>query len=129
LLQGNLRKSVIVIDDDKDTAEIFSEYLSMHGFDILGIGHNGKSALELYEKLRPEIVFLDSMMPEYDGLYGLEMIKSLDPDAKIIMVTADVSDISRRKMLALGAASIIYKPFELGQIIRAINGLSGVHTG
>lgn len=116
-MSDHFSKTVIVVDDDADNAAVFTEYLSMCDYEVLGVGYNGKSAFELYQKLRPSVVFLDLMMPEYDGLYGLEMIKRFDPHAKVVMVTADVTDNSRAKMLALGVNAIIYKPFEIKDIL------------
>ncbi len=83
--------NVIVIDDDVDTVEVFCEYLEIKDITVVGRGHNGKKAIELYEKLNPDIVLLDVMMPEYDGFYGLAHIKKIKPDAKVIMVTADLT--------------------------------------
>lgn len=116
-MSDNLSKTVIVVDDDSDNVAIFTEYLSMYDFEILGVGYNGKTAFELYQRLRPGVVFLDLMMPEYGGLYGLEMIKRFDPQAKVVIVTADMTDDSRAKMLALGVDAIIYKPFEIKDIL------------
>ena len=116
--------TAIVIDDDPDVAAVFTEYLMMNGIDVLGKGHNGKVAIELYQKFRPDIVFLDLMMSEYDGFYGLQNIKQLDPLAKIVMVTADPTEESSQKMKKLGADMIIYKPFEIDEILSAINRLS-----
>lgn len=115
-MQDNFTKTVMVVDDDKDTADVFAEYLSMYNFSVLGVAHDGRSAFEMYQKLQPEIVFMDLMMPEYDGLYGLEMMKKFNPDTKVVMVTADVTDSSKNKMLALGVDAIIYKPFEIEEI-------------
>jgi len=122
---NNFTKTLIVIDDDVDLTKIFSEYLTIHNFEVLAVGHNGKSAFELYQKLKPEIMLLDLMMPEYDGLYGLEMIKKINPNAKIIMVTADMTKNSKNKMLELGSDAIVYKPFELKEILLTLQKLNG----
>lgn len=116
--------SAIVIDDDPDVAAVFSEYLQINNIEVLGFGHNGKMAVEMYQNLAPDIVFLDLMMPEYDGFYGLEMIKELNPSAKIVMVTADPTEESNRRMKRLGADQIIYKPFEIDEVLAIINKLT-----
>ncbi|MEM4253621.1 MAG: response regulator, partial [Candidatus Nitrosotenuis sp.] len=68
----NEQITAIIVDDEKDMTEVFAEYLKIIDVDVLGIGHNGKDAVDLYKRHRPDIVFLDLMMPEYDGLYALE---------------------------------------------------------
>jgi CheY-like chemotaxis protein len=112
--------SVIVIDDDSDTVEVFCEYLELKGIMVLDRGYNGRDAVELYEKLMPDIVLLDIMMPEYDGFYALENIKKINPDAKVIMVTADLT-YDEKRMMAFNASAVIYKPYEIDRVIETIH--------
>ena len=113
--------TAIIIDDDKGITTVFTEYLQIHGIATLGIGHDGKSTIELYQKTKPDIVFLDVIMPDYDGFYGLEKIKQLDPNARVIMVTADITQETHDRLMSLGANMIIHKPFEIEEIIMVIN--------
>ncbi|AJZ76586.1 response regulator [Candidatus Nitrosotenuis cloacae] len=112
---------VIVIDDDVDTVEVFCEYLEIKDITVVGRGYNGKTAVELYEKYRPDIALLDVMMPEYDGFFGLENIKNINPDAKIIMVTADLTFDTEKKLKDLNASAVIYKPYEIDSVIDTIH--------
>jgi DNA-binding NarL/FixJ family response regulator len=117
--------SVIVIDDDVDTVEVFCEYLEIKEIQVLGRGYDGKDAVELYEKLKPDIVLLDIMMPEYDGFYALENIKKINPEAKVIMVTADLS-YDTEKLGRLKTSAVIFKPYEIDKVIETIH---KVHNG
>ncbi|MEK6931253.1 MAG: response regulator, partial [Thermoproteota archaeon] len=54
--------TAIIIDDDKGITTVFREYLQIHGIATLGVGHDGKSVVELYQKTKPDIVFLDVIM-------------------------------------------------------------------
>src|SRR5574339_729490 len=112
---------VIVVDDDVDTVEVFCEYLEIKEITVLGRGYNGKTAVELYEKHKPDIALLDVMMPEYDGFYALENIKQTYPDAKLIMVTADLTFDTEKKLKDLSAAAVIYKPYEIDSVIETIH--------
>lgn len=112
---------VIVVDDDVDTVEVFCEYLEIKDITVLGRGYNGKTAVELYEKYRPDIALLDVMMPEYDGFFGLENIKNINPDAKVIMVTADLTFDTEKKLKDLNASAVIYKPYEIDSVVDTIN--------
>ncbi|WP_255486576.1 response regulator transcription factor [Candidatus Nitrosotenuis sp. DW1] len=67
--------TAIVIDDDIDTVDVFCDYLEIVNVKVLGRGYNGKEAVELYRKHNPNVVFLDLMMPDYDGFYALEHIR------------------------------------------------------
>jgi DNA-binding response OmpR family regulator len=113
--------TAIIIDDDKGITTVFREYLQIHGIATLGVGHDGKSVVELYQKTKPDIVFLDVIMSNYDGFYGLEKIKQFDPNAKVIMVTADLTQDAHDKLVSLGANMIIHKPFEIEEILMMIN--------
>ena len=113
--------TAIIIDDDQGITTVFTEYLQVHGIATLGIGHDGKSAVELYQKTKPDIVFLDVIMPDYDGFYGLEKIKQFDPNARVIMVTADLTQGTHDRLMSLGANMIIHKPFEIEEILMIIN--------
>ncbi len=113
--------TVIVIDDDVDTVEVFCEYLEIKDITVVGRGHNGKKAIDLYAKLNPDIVLLDVMMPEYDGFYGLAHIKKINPDAKVIMVTADLTYDTEKKLKDLNASAVIYKPYEIDSVIETIH--------
>lgn len=104
--------SSIVIDDDPDTAGVFVDYLGLMGIDVLAVGYNGKDAAELYEAHRPDIVFLDLVMPDYDGFYALERIREYDPQAKVIVVTADITSDTEDRLNQLRPTDIIHKPFD-----------------
>jgi len=105
-----------VIDDDSGIAEMFSELLELMGLDVLAHGHNGDEAISLYMKYRPEMIFTDIMMPGFDGFYGIEKIKEIDPDAKIVAITADISLETERRLNKLNVTAIIYKPFDQNEI-------------
>lgn len=106
-------KTAIVIDDDHDVADSFSEYLELKNINVLDRGYNGKDAVNLYQRLRPDVIFLDVMMPDYSGFYALEMIKQIDPSAIIIATTADRTEETENRLVELGASYIAYKPDEI----------------
>jgi DNA-binding response OmpR family regulator len=116
--------SVIVVDDDRDTVEVFCEYLNIKNIQVLGRGYDGKTAVELYKEHKPDIVLLDVMMPDFDGFYGLEQIRKHDPKAKIIMVTADLTSDTEKKLVELKASAMIYKPYEIDSVIETIDKVS-----
>lgn len=115
---------VIVVDDDRDTVEVFTEYLAIKGIDVVAKGYNGKQAVELYKEHTPDITLLDVMMPEHDGFYGLQNIRRINPNAKVIMVTADLTSDTEKKMHELQASAILYKPYEIDSVVETINKVS-----
>jgi len=109
--------NVIVVDDDHDSAKVFAEYLEIKGINVVGTGYDGKEAVDLFKKLRPDIVILDMLMPEYDGSYAISQIKKEDPNAKIIVVSGYYD---RYKLEEIDVAAIFDKPYNIDEILEAI---------
>ncbi len=112
--------TALVVDDDPDTVEMFSDYLENKGVRVIGKAKDGKEGFELYKKLKPDVIFLDVIMPNYDGFYTLKKIREIDAEAKIIMVTADFSPTTKKKLKELKATDVIYKPYDGKAIDRVI---------
>ncbi|MCE9652502.1 MAG: response regulator [Nitrosarchaeum sp.] len=120
---------VIVVDDDFDTAEVFSEYLMLNNIDVVGKAYNGFEGIKLFEEKKPDIVFSDIWMPKFDGFYLLDNLKSLYPNQKIIMITADLSQETYVKLKESKADALIFKPFRIKQILETINKISEKDSG
>jgi len=112
--------TVIVIDDESDVREVFSEYLSMVDVEVLAKGKQGLEASQLYEKYHPDVVLMDVLMPLYDGVYGLRKIRELDPNAKVIMITASIDSAIQRQLEENGVKAIIWKPYEMDRVLEII---------
>ncbi len=108
---------ILVADDDYNTVDVFSEYLELMGHKVIAKAYDGKQAFELYKNTLPDFVFLDMMMPEYDGFYALERIKKHNSDSHVIAITADLTKDIEEKLEKMGIDAIIYKPFDMDSII------------
>lgn len=115
----NPKFSALVIEDDLDMKDVFVEILQMNNISVIGTGSNGKEAAELYRKLHPDIVFMDILMPTYDGFEGMSAIKKIDPDAKIVIVTGAVLD--PKKIPRNNTTQMVQKPVDMENIISAVN--------
>ncbi len=109
--------SVIVIDDEKDVAEVLCEFLRIKGVEVLGRGNNGQQAAELYEKLNPDIVLMDLVMPKYDGFHGIKKIREQDPNSKIMIISASLTHSYVQQLLEMNVNSISLKPYDLNNIM------------
>lgn len=83
-------------------------------------GKNGAEAVELYKSEKPDLVFMDIVMPEKDGTQALSEITSYDKDAVIIIVSSVGTQEQLKKAIQLGAKDFIQKPFEKNQIMEII---------
>ncbi|WP_268542284.1 response regulator [Candidatus Nitrosotenuis cloacae] len=110
----------IVVDDDKNTTKVFSDILELMGLQIVGQGYNGDDAVSLYEEHRPDIAFIDVIMPQKDGFFALEKIRECDPQAKVVAVTADFTLETQQELENMKISAIIYKPFNPNEIKRVL---------
>lgn len=83
-------------------------------------GKNGAEAVELYKKEKPDLVFMDIVMPEKDGTTALSEIRDFDKEATIIIVSSVGTQDQLKKAIQLGAKDFIQKPFEKNQITEII---------
>lgn len=110
----------IIVDDDELTINVFSELLELIGLQVLGKGRSGSEAVSLFRGHRPDVIFTDIMMPNTDGFYAIKNIKQIDPDAKIVVVTADLTSDTQERLNSMNVSAIIYKPFvhmEIKQVL------------
>jgi len=113
--------SVIVVDDEKDVSEVLCEFLRIKGIEVLGRGRDGQQAIELYQKLNPDIVLMDLVMPNYDGFHGVRKIREYDPDSKIMIISASLTHSYVQQLVEMNVNSISLKPYDLNKIIDLIN--------
>lgn len=106
-----MAKTLLVTDDAAIVREKIKEAARGAGWEIVGEARNGKEAVERYAELRPLAMTIDLVMPEYDGIYALREIIALDPNAKIIVVSAGQKNILK-DAFKLGATDFIVKPFD-----------------
>jgi DNA-binding response OmpR family regulator len=85
--EGGRSMKLLIVDDDTNIQRLYQEELEEEGYDVV-IASTGKDALEMFEKENPDIVTLDILMPDIDGISLLRKMKEKRPDIPIIMSTA-----------------------------------------
>lgn len=102
------KKKILVVDDEIDFAEIAKARLEADNYDVI-VANNGKEALEMVKKDKPDAVLLDVMMPEIDGLSVLKQIRAQNAKIPVFVITA-FSNEERVKIAAkLNASGFILK--------------------
>ena len=110
----------VIADDDKETVKLFSELLQSNGIKVVGKGFNGHDAVFLYQKLKPDVVYLDVTMPVFDGIYALQKIRELNLDAVIIMLADNITLNNEMAMNRLNPSAVIHEPIDINEIIKKI---------
>ena len=115
---------VVIVDDNEDITSVMSDILDIGGFNIVGIGHDGKEAVSLYRKHKPDFIFLDVRMPIMNGIQALKEIKDENSNANVIMITADDGTGIIQELKKLNATAIIVKPFKIETIFETIKNIN-----
>jgi len=123
---GNLRPSVVLVDDSREVRALVRRRLESSGFEVVAEGSDGDEAILLTHRHEPTLLLLDTSMPRVDGLEALPAILALSPLTKVVMFTGfeerDLADHARE----LGAADFIEKSISLDALPdRLLQSLAG----
>ena len=111
---------ILIVDDAAFMRSILRDILKKYGFEVIGEAENGKEAIELYKKLKPDLVTLDITMPELDGISTAKEIISIDENARIIMCSAMGQHAMVIEAIQAGAKDFIVKPFQAEKVVESI---------
>jgi len=117
---------VLVVDDALFMRKMLIDILKKEGFEVCGEAENGKEAIEQYKQLKPDLVTMDIVMPkmdEIDGIGAVKEIMKIDPQAKIIMVSAMGQHVLVVEAIQAGAKDFITKPFQPSRVTEAMKRL------
>jgi two-component system chemotaxis response regulator CheY len=115
--------SVLVVDDALFMRRMLSDILKKEGIEICGEAENGKEAIDKYQQLKPDLVTMDIVMPkieEIDGIDAVKEIMKIDPQAKIIMVSAMGQHSLVVEAIQAGAKDFVTKPFQPSRVVEAV---------
>ncbi len=113
------KNSVVIIDDDRNILELTSLILSKSGFQPY-TADSPNEGFELIFRHSPELVLLDYMMPEMDGLSALQYIKTHFPDTYVVMFTGKGSEEVAVELMKNGASEYILKPFNNSNMVERL---------
>jgi two-component system, chemotaxis family, chemotaxis protein CheY len=119
---------VLIVDDALFMRRMLADILKKEGFEVCGEAENGKEAIDKYKDLRPDLVTMDIVMPkmeEIDGIVAVKEIMKVDPQAKIVMVSAMGQHALVVEAIQAGAKDFIVKPFQPSRVVEAIRRVSG----
>jgi len=109
--------TVLIIDDSDNMRMTIRELVKQNGYSVVGEAGDGKTGIELYKELKPDIVTMDVVMREMNGIETLKQIMAFDADAKVVMVSAMGQELFVRDAIRAGAKGFIVKPFGSQQIM------------
>jgi two-component system chemotaxis response regulator CheY len=117
-------KRLLVVDDAMLMRKMIRDLATEAGWDVVGEARDGQEAIELYESLRPDLVTMDLVMPRVTGIEALRAIRSHDPGARVIVVTALDQKQMLMESIHHGAVDFIVKPFDRSRFLEMMRKLA-----
>ena len=111
-------QTILIVDDEKRLVSLVESYLIQEGYNV-ATAYNGKEALSVAQKEKPDLIILDIMMPEMNG-YEFMRTHRVQQDTPIIMLTAKVEDDDKIIGLELGADDYVVKPFKPRELMARV---------
>ena len=112
---------ILIVDDNDMMRALLRGILRSENYDIIGEVKNGAVALDAIARNKPDIVFLDVIMPEMDGLEALQNIKESNPEIVVIMITGNPSKENVEESIQGGASGFIIKPFNSAKVLDTLS--------
>ncbi|WP_347438405.1 response regulator YycF [Fodinisporobacter ferrooxydans] len=113
-----MKQKILVIEDEMPIAEILNFTLSKEGYDV-NVAYDGEEAIEIAQKVHPDLILLDVMLPKKDGFQVCREIRTFS-DKPIIMLTARDTEVDKVLGLELGADDYVTKPFSSRELLARI---------
>jgi two-component system chemotaxis response regulator CheY len=118
-------KRLLVVDDALFMRKLICGVAAEAGWEVVGEAGNGAEAITLYQQHRPDLVTMDLVMPVMGGLEALRQIRAIDPDARVVVVTALDQKQALMDSIKGGALDFIVKPFERQRVLALLSKLGG----
>ena len=110
-----MKPKILVVDDEPSLRMLMKEYLQSAGYEV-NEASSGLEALKMIAGNKPDLIFLDVIMPQMTGLVVLKKIKELFPEIIIVMITALQEESTAREAIELGAYDYVTKPVDFKRI-------------
>ncbi len=116
-------KRLLIVDDSSVMRRTIEKNLAEYDLEIIGQAANGIEAVEIVKKERPDVVTLDITMPEMDGIACLEEIMKINPETKVMIITALSDKLTGLTALDKGARGFLYKPVSAADLEKSFDKL------
>lgn len=112
---------MMIVDDSEESRFLLKDFLLAHDHDVVAEASDGIEAIEKYYSQKPELVFLDLVIPKLDGLNVLKKLRFQDPTSKIIVITGDDNVEIFQECTNLGVLAFLIKPINFNDVLSAIS--------
>lgn len=124
-----MSKRIMIVDDSMRARLELKDVLLTHGFSVAGEASSGRAAVDMYEKVNPDLVMVDAQMPDMDGICTIREILEKNPDAILIVCAGSGEKSAIMEALRAGAIDFCAKPYVPRRIVTTIrHALAGITT-
>ncbi len=115
-----VKPKILVVDDAIFMRRMISDILVENGMEVVGEADTGSGAVERYKELKPDLVTMDIIMPEMNGIDAVRQIVSYDSNAKIVICSALGQQTLVQEAISAGAKDFLIKPFNPSRVVEVI---------
>ena len=117
--------NLLIVDDSMVMRNTIEEYLADYDLNIIGTASNGKEAVQIVKEQKPDVVTLDITMPEMDGLDCLDRIMEVNPNTKVMIITALADKLTGLQAIDKGATGFFLKPVDPNELQEGFDDILG----
>jgi len=114
---------VLIVDDSMYMRTVLKNILTEAGLEVVGEAGKGEDGYTLATELNPDLITLDNIMPDINGLVVLKRLKEVGHSAKVVMISAVGQDAMIKEAKELGASSYITKPFSPEKVLETLDAI------
>lgn len=122
-----MKHRLLIVDDSSVMRRTIEKNLKEYDLEIIGQASNGLEAIEIIKDEMPEVVTLDITMPEMDGIACLEEIMKINPETKVMIITALADKLTGLTALDKGARGFMFKPVSSADLTKSFDKLLRRH--
>jgi len=115
-----MKNRILVADDAKFMRKLLAKILEEGGYEVVAEAETGSDAIALYERIKPDLVTMDLVMPDMSGIDAIKEIVSRDPKARIVVVSAMGQQSLVSEAMSAGARDFVVKPFHPSVVLEVI---------
>ncbi len=114
----------MIVDDNDMMRSILRGMLRGEQYDVVGEARNGLTAVEMAERMKPDIICMDVLMPELNGIHAMAQIRAQRPETAFVMITGNADPETVQQSIENGAAGFIVKPFNAARVLDTLEKVS-----
>ena len=111
---------VMIVEDREMISQAIKDMLILSGYEVVAVASNGAEALEKYPETRPDIVLMDLLLPDMNGIEVASRIIQMDREARVLAITATTKEDVLKDCMQAGFKGLVRKPFRMKELLSSL---------